>query len=62
MFFLLGSGSGSPVEARIEQRGNIAIIFVILIAIAAILGIAFVIWMKIKNYYKSEAYIEKERS
>ena len=62
MFFLLGSGSGKPVEARIEHRGDIAIILIILIVIAAILGIAFVIWMRIKNYYKSEAYIEKERS
>ncbi len=62
MFFLLGSGSGSPVEARIAHRGDIAIIIIILIAIAAILGIAFVVWMRVKNYYKSEAYLEKERS
>ena len=62
MFFLLGSGSGSPIEARIAHRGDILIIIVLLIAIAAVLGIAFVVWMRIKNYYKSEAYIEKERS
>lgn len=62
MFFLLGSGSGSPVEARVAHRGDIAIIIILLIIVAAILGIAFIVWMRIKNYYKSEAYLEKERS
>ena len=62
MFFLLGSGSGSPVEARIAHRGDLAIIIILLAIFAAILGIAFIIWMRIKNYYKSDAYIEKERS
>ena len=62
MFFLLGSGSGSPVQARIAHRGDIAIIIVLLITLAAILGITFIVWMRIKNYYKSEAYLEKERS
>ena len=62
MFFLLGSGSGSPLEARVAHRADIAIIIVILIAIAAILGIAFFVWLRVKTYYKSEAYIEKERS
>ena len=62
MFFLLGSGSGSPVEARVAHRGDMVIIIVLLIAIAAVLGIAFIVWMRIKNYYKSEAYIEKERN
>ena len=29
---------------------------------AAVLGIAFIIFMKVKSYYKSEQYLEKERS
>ena len=62
MFFLLGSGSGSPLDARQTHRTDIFIIIILLAIFAAILGIAFIIWMKIKNYYKSEAYIEKERS
>ena len=62
MFFLLGSGSGSPLEARQTHRGDLAIIFILLIVFAALLGIAFIIWMKVKNYYKSEQYIEKERN
>ena len=62
MFFLLGSGSGSPIEARVAHRADIAIIIILLIAVAAVLGIAFFIWLRIKTYYKSEAYIEKERS
>ncbi len=62
MFFLYGSGSGSPIEARIAHRGDMAIIIIILIVIAAILGITAIVLLKIKNYYKSEAYIEKERS
>lgn len=62
MFFLLGSGSGSPLEARVAHRGDIAIIIILLIAVAAVLGIAFFIWLRFKNYYKSEQYLEKERS
>lgn len=62
MFFLLGTGSGSPVEARIAHRADLAIILILLAIFAAILGIVFIIWMKVKNYYKSEAYLEKERS
>ena len=62
MFFLLGSGSGSPLEARQTHRGDLAIIFILLIVFAALLGIAFIIWMKVKNYYKSEQYIEKEKN
>ena len=59
MFFLLGSGSGSPIEARQTHAPDIAIIIIMLIAFAALLGVAFVIFMKVKNYYKSEQYIEK---
>lgn len=62
MFFLLGLGSGSPLEARVAHRGDIAIIIILLIAITAVLGIAFFIWLRFKNYYKSEQYLEKERS
>ena len=62
MFFLLGSGSGSPIQARQTHRGDLALIVVLLIAFAVILGIAFIVFMKIKSYYKSEAYIEKERN
>ena len=62
MFFLLGSGSGSPIEARQTHAPDIAIIVILLVIFAAILGIAFVVYMRIKNYYKSEQYIEKERS
>lgn len=62
MFFLLGSGSGSPIEARQTHSTDIVIIFILLAIFAVILGIAFVIFMKVKNYYKSEQYIEKERS
>lgn len=62
MFFLLGSGSGSPLEARQTHRGDLAIILILLIAFAVLLGIAFIIWLRIKNYYKSEEYLEKERT
>ena len=62
MYFLLGSGSGSPIEARQTHAPDIAIIIILLAIFAAILGIAFIVYMKIKNYYKSEQYIEKERS
>lgn len=62
MFFLLGSGSGSPLDARVAHRTDLVIIIILLAVFAAILGIAFIVYMKIKNYYKSEAYIEKERS
>ena len=62
MYFLLGSGSGSPIEARQTHAPDIVIILILLAIFAAILGIAFIIYMKIKNYYKSEQYIEKERS
>lgn len=62
MFFLLGSGSGSPLEARVAHRGDIAIIIILLIIVAAVLGIAFFIWLKAKTYYQSEQYLEKERS
>ena len=62
MFFLLGSGSGSPIEARQTHAPDIAIIFILLIIFAAILGIAFVVFMKVKNYYKSEQFLEKERN
>ena len=60
--FLLGSGSGSPIEARQTHAPDILIIIILLAIFAVILGIAFVIYMKIKNYYKSEQYLEKERS
>ena len=62
MFFLLGSGSGSPIEARQTHAPDIAIIIILLAIFAVILGMAFVVYMRIKNYYKSEQYIEKERS
>ncbi|MBP5519471.1 MAG: PilZ domain-containing protein [Treponema sp.] len=62
MFLLYGSGSGSPIEARQTHAPDIAIIIVLLIIFAAILGIAFVIYMRIANYYKSEKYLEKERN
>ena len=62
MFFLLGSGSGSPLEARMTHRGDIAIIIILLVIFAVILGIAFIVFMRIKNYYKSEQYLEKERN
>ena len=62
MFFLLGSGSGSPIEARQTHAPDIAIIVILLIIFAAVLGVAFIVYMKIKSYYKSEQYIEKERS
>ena len=62
MFFLLGSGSGSPIEARQTHAPDIAIIIILLAIFAAILGIAFIVFMKVKNYYKSEQYLEKERS
>lgn len=62
MFFLYGSGSGSPIEARQTHAPDIAIILVLLIIFAAILGVAFIVFMKMKNYYKSEQYLEKERN
>ena len=62
MFFLLGSGSGSPLQARQTHRGDMALIVILLVIFAVVLGIAFIVFMKIKNYYKSEQYIEKERS
>ena len=62
MFFLLGSGTGSPIEARQTHAPDLVIILVLLIAFAAILGIAFIVYMRIKNYYKSEQYLEKERN
>lgn len=62
MFFLLGSGSGSPLEARMTHRGDMAIIIILLVIFAVILGIAFIVFMRIKNYYKSEQYLEKERN
>ena len=62
MFFLLGSGSGSPIEARQTHAPDIAIILILLGIFAAILGVAFIVFMKIKNYFKSEQYIEKERN
>ena len=62
MFFLLGSGSGSPLEARQTHRGDLALIIILLAVFAVILGIAFIIFMRIKSYYKSEQYLEKERN
>lgn len=62
MFLLFGSGSGSPIEARQAHSTDIVIIIILLAIFAVILGIAFLIFMKIKNYYKSEEYLEKERS
>ncbi len=62
MFLLYGSGSGSPIEARQTHAPDIAIILILLLVFAAILGIAFIVYMKVKNYYKSEQYLEKERS
>ena len=62
MLFLLGSGSGSPLEARVTHRGDLALIVILLVIFAVILGIAFIVFMKIKNYYKSEQYLEKERN
>jgi len=62
MFLLYGSGSGSPLEARQTHAPDIAIILILLAVFAVILGIAFIVYMKIKNYYKSEEYLEKERS
>ena len=62
MFFLLGSGSGSPLEARQTHRGDLAIIIILLAAFAVILGIAFIVYIRIKSYYKSEQYLEKERN
>ncbi len=62
MFFLYGSGSGSPIEARQTHAPDILIIFILLAIFAVVLGIAFVMYMRIKNYYKSEQYLEKERS
>ena len=62
MFFLLGSGSGSPLEARQTHRGDLAIIIILLAVFAVILGIAFIVYMRIKSYYKSEQYLEKERN
>ena len=62
MFFLLGSGSGSPLEARVTHRGDLAVIIIILAVFAVLLGIAFIVYMRIKSYYKSEQYLEKERN
>ena len=62
MYFLLGSGSGSPIEARQTHAPDLIIIVVLLSVFAAILGIAFMIFMKVKSYYKSEQYLEKERN
>lgn len=62
MFFLLGSTSGSPIEARQTHAGDLVIVLIVLIVFAALLGIAFIIFMRIKSYYKSEQYIEKERN
>ena len=62
MLFLLGSGSGSPIEARQTHAPDIVIILILLAAFAAVLGVIFIIFMRIKNYYKSEEYIEKERN
>lgn len=62
MFFLLGSASGSPIEARQTHATDLAVILILLAAFAALLGISFIVFLKIKNYYKSEKYIEKERS
>lgn len=62
MFFLLGSGSGSPIEARQAHAPDIAIIIILLAIFALILAIAFIIFKRISNYYKSEEFLEKERS
>ena len=62
MFFLLGSGSGSPIEARQTHAPDLVIIIILLAIFALILGIAFFVFKKITNYYKSEEYIEKERN
>ena len=62
MFFLIGSESGSLIEARQTHGTDMLIVVILLIAFAALLGVAFIVWMRIKNYYKSEEYIEKERS
>ena len=62
MFFLLGSGSGSPIEARQTHAPDVAIIIILLGILAAILGAVFIIYTRIQAYYKSEAYLEKERN
>lgn len=62
MFFLLGSGSGSPIEARQTHAPDLAIIIILLAIFATILGIIFILLRKISNYYKSEEYLEKERN
>ncbi len=62
MYLLYGSGSGSPIEARQTHAPDIAIILILLLIFAAILGVAFIVYMKVKQYYKSEQYLEKERS
>ena len=62
MHFLLGSGSGSPIEARQTHATDIALIIILLAVFAAILGIALFIYLKVRNYYKSEQYLEKERN
>ena len=54
MFFLLGSGSGSPIEARQTHAPDLAIIIILLAIFALILGIAFFVFKKITSYYKSE--------
>lgn len=62
MFFLLGSGSGSPIEARQTHAPDVIIIIILLAILAALLGIAFIIFKKISDYYKSDAYLEKEQT
>lgn len=62
MLLLLGSGSGSPIEARQTHAPDIVIIIILLAIFAVILGIAFAVYKKISNYYKSEEYQEKERN
>lgn len=62
MFFLLGSGSGSPLEARQTHRGDLALIIILLAVFAVILGIAFIVYMRIKSYFTSEQYLDKERN
>lgn len=62
MFFLLGSGSGSPIEARQTHAPDLVVIIILLAIFTVILGIAFAIYKKITNYYKSEEFLEKERN
>lgn len=53
-------GSGSPLEAR--QTAPIFLIVILLIIFILVLAVAFFVYKAIMAYFKSEKYIEKQRS